>query len=273
MRSSCFSLFESSARESKRHLLSTVVRPRNPRTPEDDFEHRKAPSLRSRDAGSPQAHRTTDDAMEPSTPESQQDRLCKRLSSWQNWRGAPPRVRCSHVMRRPIKRLRPDVQHFFDTNFFVLQSDVLPALKHVPMQRRWVTETVSREVNDKLGESAAQQALAQHHVLSFDDLYREDANVCRTFYAYVESIYSPANVGSADFYAEMMLSRRIKGIANEQDNRTYEELRRMAAAGRATLPGGLAKPPGLRKLERYDAKTRKKIVHPANRSVLLLVPE
>jgi hypothetical protein len=172
-------------------------------------------------------------------------------------------------MPKAIKRLRPDAHHFFDTNFFVLNATDLPRLVNVPTARKWVTETVEAEVEQKLEKSVATKVLESHRVLRFSDLYSEDPNVCPTFYAYVQAMYNPAIVGSPDFSTELLLSRRINGVATDEDNRAYERIRRTSEVGHAMLPDGTPKPQELVKLERHDAATRKKIVatirdgHPA----------
>jgi len=172
-------------------------------------------------------------------------------------------------MTKAIKRLKPDVQHFFDTNMFVVDRSRLPTLTNVPVSRRWVTATVRAEIEDKLGEAAAASALKGYRVLRFDELYADDPNVCPTFYAYVQAIFSPAVVGSDEFYEELLLARRIKNAAEPEDERLYEQIRRRSATGRATLPDGTLKSDGLRRLERHASATRKKIVatirdgHPA----------
>jgi hypothetical protein len=164
-------------------------------------------------------------------------------------------------MTKSIKRLHRDVQHFFDTNMFVLDRSRLPVLSNVPPLRRWITETVRDEVEEKLGKPAANSALTGYKVLRFDDLYALDPNICPTFYAYIMAIFSPAIVGSNDFYEELLLSRRISGVAEPSEDRLYEQLRSRSVAGRTTLPGGMPKPDGLHRLERHDSTTRKKIVN------------
>jgi hypothetical protein len=175
-----------------------------------------------------------------------------------------------HARALPVgKGLRPQVEHFFDTNFFLLDRAALPPLRNVPGPRRWVTETVVDEVRDKPEGSQASKALHGHQILRFDDLYSDDPNVCPTFYAYVEAMFNPAIVGSEDFLEEELLSRRIKGVSTEEEKRLYEQVRRRSRCGQASMPDGTPKSQGLRRLEGYDSATRRKIAaairdgHPA----------
>jgi hypothetical protein len=173
------------------------------------------------------------------------------------------------TMPKAVKRLRPHVQHFFDTNFFLLDSAVLPDLGNVPWPRRWTTETVLDELTEKGREATARSVAASHQVLRFNDLYLDDANACPVFYAYIMAMYSPAVVGGESFYEELLLSRRIKGVSEDDEKRLYDRLRSEAASGHHQLPDGTSKPESLRRLERHDSATKKKIAatirdgHPA----------
>jgi hypothetical protein len=158
-----------------------------------------------------------------------------------------------------IRRLRPEVLHFFDTNFLVLPEAKLPLLKHVPDGPRWITETVRQEAIEKLGATAERDIDARYEALRFRDLYRLDPGICPTYYYYVLAMYNPANVGSEDFLADMYNSRVIKNVAlTEQEKRAYQRDRRQLSSGRTHDDSGRPKGDGHRFLERLASRTRKK---------------
>ncbi|MGA7743864.1 MAG: hypothetical protein WBP56_12895 [Polyangia bacterium] len=154
-----------------------------------------------------------------------------------------------------IRRLRPEALHFFDANFLILPAADLPTLKNVPLQSRWITETVLQEVLERLGPGAQEAVDAEFHTLGFHDLYAKDPRVCPVFYWYVLAMYNPATVGSDSFVDDLFESMLIKNTVTQADRDQYQEFRRQIANSQSRNPNG---DPVLQGLERMAARMRKK---------------
>jgi hypothetical protein len=147
----------------------------------------------------------------------------------------------------------------------------LPHFQHIPVEPRWITETVQQEVIDKLGTEHAYKRLRAHYrILRFNNMYRDDPGICPVYYWYISSMYNPANVGSGEFIEDLYRSKLIKGLPVEPDeHKGYRKLRRSSSAGHTHEPTGELKSELGRRLERAASKTRKKAMeairdkHPA----------
>jgi hypothetical protein len=136
-------------------------------------------------------------------------------------------------------RLRPEVLHFFDTNYLIRPESDLPSLKNVPLKSRWITETVRQEAMERLSGTAMDAIDRSFRTLTFSDLYEEDHRVCPVFYWFVLSMYNPATVGSASFLNDWFDSRLIKKAVTQEDREIYQKLRRQSG-GRAAMKTGTA---------------------------------
>ncbi len=154
-----------------------------------------------------------------------------------------------------IRRLRPEALHFFDTNFLILPAADLPTLKNVPLQSRWITETVRQEVLERLGPGAQEAVDADFHTLAFHDLYAKDPRVCPVFYGYVLAMYNPATVGSERFVEDLLESKLIKNTVTQADRDQYQKMRRQFANNQFRNFSGDAV---FQHLERMAARMRKK---------------
>ena len=83
----------------------------------------------------------------------------------------------------------------------------MPSLKNVPLQSRWVTETVRQEVSEKSGAEALAMLDRSFRTLSFNDLYEHEPRACPVFYWYVLAMYNPATVGSWSFIDDQFESK------------------------------------------------------------------
>lgn len=131
----------------------------------------------------------------------------------------------------------------------------MPSLKNVPLQSRWVTETVRQEVSEKSGAEALAMLDRSFRTLSFNDLYEHEPRACPVFYWYVLAMYNPATVGSWSFIDDQFESKLIKGTATPDEREDF----RKARCEMGNMYAGLAKgDPVLERLERMEARMRKK---------------
>ena len=159
------------------------------------------------------------------------------------------------TQRRRIQRLRPEALHFFDTNFVIRGEAEMPSLRNVPLQSRWITETVRQEVSERTDAEALTAIDASFRTLSFNDLYEHDPRVCPVFYWYVLAMYNPATVGSWSFIDDQFESKLIKGTATPDERDDFRKTR----CQMGNMYAGLAKGnPALERLERMEARMRKK---------------
>lgn len=161
---------------------------------------------------------------------------------------------------RHVRPLRSEVLHFFDANLFILPPALLPALKHVPQARRWVTETVRNEVIEHLGAENAEASLRGYKTLMFDDLYRENARVCPVFYYSVMGMLLPANVGAEDFAENEILARIAKGTVSDTMMETYRVLRRRSSTTHTNDPDGNPKTDLHKRLDRIATTSKRKFL-------------
>jgi hypothetical protein len=159
------------------------------------------------------------------------------------------------IKQGKIERLRPEVVHFFDTNFVIRGEKDLPSMGNVPPASRWITETVRQEVFERSGMTAQGRIDTNYRTLEFNDLYAQDHRACPVFYFYVRSMYNPALVGSLSFVDDQYESMLIKGIATQADRDQYEKIRSKMVNEELKMADGI---PALQRSLRLEARLRKK---------------
>jgi len=154
-----------------------------------------------------------------------------------------------------IQRLRSDALHFFDTNLLIRPEADLPPLRNVPLQSRWITETVRQEVSERGGTRALESLDRNFRTLTFKDLYAQEPRVCPVFYWYVLSMYNPATVGSQSFIDDLYESKILKNTVTSEDQFKYQKIRSLLGDHHAREASGR---PGLQRLEQMSARLQKK---------------
>jgi hypothetical protein len=149
-------------------------------------------------------------------------------------------------------------KNFFDSNFLIYDRAQLPS--GLPESPRWITETVRSEVRALLPPAEAEKRLGVFDALTFDEIYALDPGICPVYYSYVVSMFSPANLGSEEFFEDLYVAKARRGetISSEEEE-ALNFLRNRSSRSKAVLPGGISKPADYKRLEAMTAKSRKKI--------------
>jgi hypothetical protein len=150
--------------------------------------------------------------------------------------------------------------HFFDTNLLLLPPDKRPLVLDEIEEEAWVTEVTREELVEIRGADEAKRLLAPFRVLDFHTLYGLDPGACPVYFTYLQGMFNPAPLGREDLPEEFMLAKTRRGhVITSAERAAYDELMRRASSSRSTLADGTEKDARLRKIERFDAKSRKKI--------------
>mgnify|MGYP001560467979 CR=1 FL=1 len=159
--------------------------------------------------------------------------------------------------------LRYRTVYFFDTNFF-LDLKVLPRYRLTLSRRFFITENVWEELQAKLPKNRLEKIRRRYKILTFNNIYNQDQNVCPTYYNFISELYNPANVGSEDFFEELYGSRRIKGEQlSDIERKLYEIYRRESGGSQETetdkeLKKKILESDSYRFLKKSHSKTLKK---------------